>query len=163
MTYVGDDILLGANPLIPEVNSMTPPRLARTKIVATLGPATESAERIAELVSAGVNVFRLNMSHLDHHKAGLLIDRIRAESNTVAIMADLQGPKMRVTDVTEVFDLAVGDHVTIRAGDGATCREELFVPAGDLVAILEIGHRLLIDDGRVRLRVTAVRDGACDG
>jgi len=141
---------------------MGAPRLARTKIVATLGPATESAERIEELVEAGVNVFRLNMSHLDHEKAELLIDRIRAVSDRVAIMADLQGPKMRVTDVGEPFELAAGDTVRVAAGEEATSRECLYVPAGDLVAILAIGHRVLIDDGRIRLEVTQTREGSFD-
>lgn len=141
---------------------MNVPRLARTKIVVTLGPATESAEMIESLIEEGVNVFRLNMSHLDHDKAGLLIERIRAASDRVAIMADLQGPKMRVTDVDGAFELETGDQVTVRAGEAPTTREALYVPAGDLVSILEPGHRVLIDDGRVRLKVTETRPGEFD-
>ena len=109
-------------------------RFVKTKIIVTLGPATEASEQLERLVEAGVDVFRLNMSHLDHAKADLLIDRIRAISDRVAIMADLQGPKMRLTDVDEVFELSAGDRVTVRAGDGVTTPEALYVPAGDLVA-----------------------------
>ena len=141
---------------------MNVPRLARTKIVVTLGPATESAEMIESLIEEGVNVFRLNMSHLDHETADGMITRIRAASDRVAIMADLQGPKMRVTDVDEVFTLSKGERVTVRAGDGVTSREALYVPAGDLVSILNPGHRVLIDDGRVRLRVVETRPGEFD-
>lgn len=141
---------------------MNVPRLARTKIVVTLGPATESTEMIESLIEEGVNVFRLNMSHLDHETADGMITRIRAASDRVAIMADLQGPKMRVTDVDEVFTLSKGERVTVRAGDGVTSREALYVPAGDLVSILNPGHRVLIDDGRVRLRVVETRPGEFD-
>ncbi|MBD89183.1 MAG: pyruvate kinase [Deltaproteobacteria bacterium] len=141
---------------------MNVPRLARTKIVVTLGPATQSPEMIEALIEEGVNVFRLNMSHLDHATAGAMIERIRAASDRVAIMADLQGPKMRVTDVDEVFELTKGERVIVRAGEQLTTREALYVPAGDLVSILEPGQRVLIDDGRVRLRVTETRAGEFD-
>jgi len=71
----------------------------KTKVVATLGPATDSAEKIEQLIEAGVDVFRLNFSHGDHDSHGELYDRIRSISNDVAIMLDTKGPEVRIGEM----------------------------------------------------------------
>jgi len=137
---------------------MTLTSLSKTKIVATLGPATQDLKTIEALVEAGVNVFRLNMSHLDHETADNLIGRIRRVSHRSAIMVDLQGPKMRLTDFAEPTEVAVGDEIGLEAGEDSSSRETLFVPFPELVLALEPGFRVLIDDGRIRLEIIS-REG----
>ncbi|MEC9070897.1 MAG: pyruvate kinase, partial [Myxococcota bacterium] len=127
--------------------------LSKTKIVATLGPATQDAKTIEALVEAGVNVFRLNMSHLDHETADSLIGRIRRVSHRVAIMLDLQGPKMRLTDLDQPTEVKDGDEIGLEAGESQSSRDTLFVPFPELVLALEPGYRVLIDDGRIRLEI----------
>ncbi len=139
-------------------------RFRRTKIVATLGPASSSAERIIGLIKAGVNVFRLNFSHgsRDVHKTN--IDLIREESGRlgrpVGVLQDLQGPKIRIATFEEgkvvlepgdTFDLTCGD-------DSPGNRERVGVTYKDLHSDVKMGDVLLLDDGRLSLRVTAVKD-----
>ncbi|MGM0578769.1 MAG: pyruvate kinase [Myxococcota bacterium] len=125
----------------------------KTKIVATIGPSTQSSERLRDLIDAGVDVFRLNMSHMDHDTADTVIGRIRKLSNRVAVLVDLQGPKMRLSDVAEPFVVDEGEQLRLRGGDALGTREVLYVPMAELVAVLRPGHRVLIDDGKIQLRV----------
>ena len=126
----------------------------KTKILATIGPASESVEKLTQLVQAGVDVFRLNMGHMDHDRARLVIGRIRAISSRVGILVDLQGPKIRLTELDETFKLAPGEVVKISGGDKTSSRKMLYIPFVELIAKLQPGHRILIDDGLVQLRVT---------
>ena len=136
-------------------------QFVKTKIIATLGPASQSAERIAGLIDAGVDVFRLNMSHMDHDTADEVIGRIRRLSHRVAILVDLQGPKMRLTDVDEPFVVVHGQRTGVLTGDGQSSAEAIYIPVVGLVDMLEVDHCLLIDDGRVRLKVVErLGDGA---
>src|SRR5207248_2647522 len=95
----------------------------RTKIIATLGPASSTEERIATLVHAGMDCARLNFSHGTHEWHAEAVRTIRAVQEQVgrplAIMADLQGPKLRLGDLPEPVVLARGDHVVVVAGDAA--------------------------------------------
>ena len=91
----------------------------KTKIIATLGPATESTEQLERLEEAGVDVFRLNMSHMSLEQADDLIARIRCITDHVAILVDLAGPKMRLTDLGSPFALANGDTIMLRNSDAA--------------------------------------------
>src|SRR5215831_10865393 len=119
----------------------------RAKIVATLGPATSSPDRIGALVAAGLDVARLNMSHGDHDGHRAAYQAVRAASDasgrSVGVLVDLQGPKIRLgTFAAGPVTLAPGQEFTITGED---------VP-GDV----RPGTRLLVDDGRVVLEVTAV-------
>jgi pyruvate kinase len=136
--------------------------LRRTKIVATIGPASATPERVSELVSAGMDAARLNFSHGTHadHADGARIVRDEQErvGRPIAVIADLQGPKLRVGDLLSPLLLAAGQDVVVAAEPSARDGDLPVAPAviGD---VLQPGHEVLIDDGRVRLRVDSVRDG----
>jgi len=135
----------------------------RAKIVCTLGPATSSPRRIRELVNAGMDVARLNMSHgshADHAEAYRLVrEAADATGHGVGIFADLQGPKIRLeTFAGGPVQLEQGQEFTITvrdvAGDDKICGTTYKGLPGDV----KVGDPLLIDDGKVRLRVTDVDD-----
>jgi len=133
----------------------------RAKIVCTLGPAVGTAERIRELVDAGMDVARLNMSHgsyADHEQMYRLVrEAADATGHGVGIFADLQGPKIRLGTFAEgPVRLTAGDQFTITtrevAGDARICGTTYDGLAGDV----NPGDPLLIDDGKVRLKVSKV-------
>ena len=134
----------------------------RTKIVATLGPSSDSRERLRALIEAGVDAVRFNLSHGSHEghsQRAWLVREIAAEvGRPVALIADLQGPKLRIGALEEPVVLRAGDHVKVCAEEAATDGELPIAPAviGD---VLEPGHEVLIDDGLVRLRVDDVESG----
>jgi pyruvate kinase len=133
----------------------------RAKIVCTLGPATASQERMTALISAGLDVARLNLSHGTHEDHLAAYERVRAGSaatgRSVGVLADLQGPKIRLG----VFPggpvrLAVGDEFAITTDDiPGTAREAATTYLG-LADDVKVGDRVLIDDGNVQLDVTGV-------
>jgi pyruvate kinase len=135
----------------------------RTKIIATLGPASSTEERIATLVQAGMDCARLNFSHGTHEQHAEAVRRVRAVQEEVgrpiAIMADLQGPKLRLGDLPEPVVLARGEHVVVVAGDVARSDGELPVSPAVIAEVLQPGHEILIDDGLVRLQVESVEAG----
>ncbi len=100
--------------------------LRKTKIIATLGPATESAEMIARLIDAGVNIFRLNMSHAPHDWVRRVVRDIRSASAArqrfVGIMMDTQGPAIRTGELPVPLDLQPGQKFTLTDGAGGTQR-----------------------------------------
>src|SRR5262249_21448400 len=128
----------------------------RTKIVATLGPASDSRERLRALIDAGVDAVRFNLSHGthdEHSPRAWLVREIAADlGRPVALIADLQGPKLRIGELAEPVVLRAGDEITVSAEEGCADGELPVAPAviGD---VLEAGHDVLIDDGLVRLRV----------
>ncbi len=131
----------------------------RTKIVATIGPSSSSLEVVRSLVHAGMNAARLNMSHgakEDHAERARLVRQVQQEEGTpLALIADLQGPKLRIGELTEPIMLTTGSIVTVVGEVSASDGELPVLPAvvGD---VLEPGHDVLIDDGLVRLRVEEV-------
>src|SRR5438067_2104046 len=135
----------------------------RTKIIATLGPASSTEERIATLVHAGMDCARLNFSHGTHEQHEEALRRVRAVQEEVgrplAIMADLQGPKLRLGNLPEPVVLARGEHVVVVAGDAARRDGELPVSPAVIAEVLQPGHEILIDDGLVRLQVESVEAG----
>jgi pyruvate kinase len=132
-----------------------------TKIVATVGPACESREQIDALIRAGVDVFRLNFSHGTHktHERAFRTIREASESQgrRVGIMQDLSGPKIRTGSLPggKPLDLAAGDELRIAAGDAEGKRGWISTPFTELVRSARPGNRLLLDDGKIELRVTA--------
>jgi len=140
----------------------------RTKIVATLGPATSSEENIAALVRSGVDVTRFNFSHGDqnmHRKnANVVRETARELGRTVAILQDIQGPKIRTGEVEGGTELVAGNRLTIAAGDFLGDASRLSTSYDALAEDVEPGHRLLIDDGLIGLRVESIegRDVVCE-
>jgi pyruvate kinase len=146
---------------------MTPAPFRRTKIVATLGPATESEQMLAELFRAGVDVVRLNMAHASHEWTRQVIRRIRAVSKAtgieVAIMMDIKGPEIRTGDVEipielkagEIFDFTVKPH---EAGQGTEEVRSVDVNYRNLVNDIAVGDTVLVDNGLIRLEVLEKND-----
>ncbi|HYG87085.1 MAG TPA: pyruvate kinase, partial [Azospirillum sp.] len=137
-----------------------PPRQRSTKIVATLGPSSSTPEMIRRLVEAGVDVFRLNFSHGSHADHGERVEAIRAIEldlhRPIAIMADLQGPKLRLgTFAGGPVDLAPGQSFRLDLSREPGDAMRVGMPHPEIFAALEPDAELLLDDGKVRLRVTA--------
>ncbi len=133
-------------------------RFRLTKVVATLGPASSSPEMIHSLFEAGVDVFRLNFSHGSHEDHAWRIAAIRAlEDETgrpIAIMADLQGPKLRLaTFANGPVTLAAGQSFRLDLSTEPGDATRVGLPHPEIFAALEAGTDLLLDDGKVRLRV----------
>lgn len=133
-------------------------RNRRAKVVATLGPSSSTPETIKELYLAGADVFRLNFSHgsYDDHKARF--DAIRALEaeigRPVGILQDLQGPKIRIGTLRDgVRTLTAGETVTFILGE--TAGEAIPLPHPEIFEAIAVGHHLLIDDGRLKLKVTS--------
>lgn len=137
--------------------------MRRTKIVATVGPACDSAERLREMILAGVNVFRLNFSHgkaQEHRARCALIREICAEEGRyVAVLGDLQGPKIRLRQLAvESIEINPGDHLVLdtRLADGEGDERHIGVDYQPLASSVAAGDTLLIDDGRLQLSVVGV-------
>jgi pyruvate kinase len=134
-------------------------RLRRAKIVATLGPASSSAEMIGKLFAAGADVFRINMSHTSHERMRELVAMIRGverdSGRPIGILVDLQGPKLRLGTFTGgSVQVKNGDSFVLDSDPAAGDASRAFLPHPEIFAGVEAGHTLLIDDGKVRLVVT---------
>jgi len=130
-----------------------------TKIIATLGPATFSTEAIADLIGAGVDVFRLNFSHGSHEVHGQVVTRIReaadAAGRAIAIMQDLSGPKIRTGPLEGggPVTLEAGDELRIGTGEFEGGASRVSTTYAGLATSVKPGDRLLLDDGHIELRV----------
>jgi len=133
----------------------------RTKIVATLGPSSATPEFVSGLAAAGMDGARLNFSHGTHDQHAEYARLVRAAQEEVgrpiALIADLQGPKLRIGELGQPITLDSGDEIVV-TGDGAL-DGELPVRPAVVGQVLQPGHDVLIDDGLVRLRVEAVEQG----
>jgi pyruvate kinase len=135
-------------------------RTLRTKIVATVGPATASRDRIAEVLRAGANVIRVNFAHGDElaHRevVGWVRDVAAAMNLPVAILADLAGPKIRIGVLSGPIELTPGDVVTIAPEDELGPGDDALPSTyPELAGDVGPGSRILLDDGGIELRVTA--------
>jgi pyruvate kinase len=137
--------------------------MRRTKIVATLGPATSSEENIGALVRAGVDVTRFNFSHGDHNihlkNSQIVRGAAKAQGRNVAILQDIQGPKIRTGEVEGGTELVEGSQVVIAPGDFVGDASRLSTSYDRLAQDVRSGHRLLIDDGLIGLKVVRMEDG----
>jgi pyruvate kinase len=134
----------------------------RTKIVATIGPASAGDQALARLIEAGMDGARLNFSHGSREEHGERARRVRAAQaeagRPLALIADLQGPKLRIGELSGPVDLEVGQAVVV-AGEESARGDDLPVAPAALGSVLEPHHDVLVDDGLVRLRVESVDDG----
>jgi pyruvate kinase len=131
----------------------------QTKIIATLGPASSSDAVIRELIAAGVDVFRLNFSHGSHKSHGEVIARVRAAAadsrRCIALLQDLSGPKIRTGTLKDgkPLTLHAGETLVIEAGDFEGEAGRVSTTYADLAKSVHPGDPLLLDDGRIQLRV----------
>jgi len=133
----------------------------KTKIVATVGPACETYDQLKNLVIAGVNVFRLNFSHGTHEDKKKIIDNIRAinkELNcTVAILGDLQGPKLRVGEIeNNRLEVKEGDILTFTNTKCVGTLEKIYVSYPNLAGDVVVGNTIMIDDGKIEVLMHSV-------
>ncbi len=133
----------------------------KTKLVCTIGPASDSPEMIEKMIEAGMNVARLNFSHGDFASHGEVIQRIRAASKKtgrwVAILADLPGPKMRIGDLAEDFVMLEKDaRFTLTAEDTTGTAERVSMTMKALPGVVKNGDTLFLNDGLIELRVEQV-------
>lgn len=134
--------------------------LRKTKIVATLGPATDSLEMISSLIEAGVNVFRLNMSHAPHDWVRRVVRDIRSASATVkqpvAVMMDTQGPAIRTGDLSMPMDLKPGQKFTLTVrGEKSEEEASVDVNYSNFVNDIAVGDVVLLDNGTIEMKVLA--------
>lgn len=158
--------LFGMNPFknnnkqrAPEI---PPHKFKRTKIIATVGPSTNTYESILEMIKAGANAIRCNFSHGNHEEWVQIVKLIRkaskAYSKPVAIIQDLQGPKMRLGDFDGIIN--VEKHQVLQFGYNSDYDPTGVIPTQyDLSKKVERGHRLLLRDGRIRTEVISVKNG----
>ncbi len=133
----------------------------RTKIVATVGPACDSYEQLLALVRAGVNVFRLNFSHGAHEDKKRIIDSIRkistVEPYNIAILGDLQGPKLRVGEIANnSLPVKEGDILTLTNEKVIGTIEKIYVSYPNLAGDVVVGNIIMIDDGKIELMVDQI-------
>lgn len=133
----------------------------RTKIVATVGPACDTYEKLLELVKAGVNVFRLNFSHGSHEDKLKIIEHIRNINKTqpynIAILGDLQGPKLRVGEIeNNALSVQVGDVLTFTNEKCIGTLEKIYVSYPNLAGDVTVGNIILIDDGKIEVKVVNI-------
>jgi pyruvate kinase len=135
----------------------------RTKIIATLGPATESEEALSGLMEAGVNVFRLNMSHAPHEWVRMIVPRIRSlaakRGRHIGILMDTQGPAIRTGDLPTKLDLKIGDTFTFTVR-GHVSEESFSVDTNydDLLHDIKVGDIVLVDNGVIEMVVRSKHD-----
>jgi len=133
----------------------------RTKIVATVGPACDSYEKLLELVKAGVNVFRLNFSHGSHEDKKRIIDHIRKINSTepynIAILGDLQGPKLRVGEIeNNALHVKEGDILTLTNEKVIGTMDKIYVSYPNLAGDVVVGNTIMIDDGKIEVIVDEI-------
>jgi pyruvate kinase len=131
-------------------------RQRRTKIVATLGPSSSDRTVIARLFEAGADVFRINMSHTPHDRMRELVRTIRTIEEQyirpIGILVDLQGPKLRIgTFESEFILLEKGAAFVLDSDPTAGNNKRVYLPHPEILASVEPGHALLLDDGKIRL------------
>ena len=134
-----------------------------TRILATLGPASQDRETILAMVEAGANAFRLNFSHgaqKDHAERVEIIRSIAEETGQpITILADLQGPKLRIGEVEDGIVLNKGEPFTFQLDPVKGNRDRVCLPHPEIFEAILPGHRMLVNDGKLQFKVTGVDDG----
>lgn len=137
--------------------------MRKTKIICTIGPATESFDRLEQLANAGMNVARLNMSHGDHDSHARVIKAIRTLNRKVhhpiAILVDTQGPEIRTGSVNDELNLTKGDIISVSVrGEEDVEASSIHINYEDLIQDLAIGDRITVDNGLINLEVLSKED-----
>jgi pyruvate kinase len=135
--------------------------IKRTKIVATVGPACSTYEKLLELVKTGVNVFRLNFSHGTYEDKKIIIDFIRRinreEPYNIAILGDLQGPKLRVGELENgQIELRDGSEFIFTTEKIVGTKEKIYVSYANLAKDVKVGERIFLDDGKMEVEVKEI-------
>jgi len=134
----------------------------KTKIVATVGPACDTYDKLLELVKAGVNVFRLNFSHGTHENKAEIIGHIRKINKTepynISILGDLQGPKLRVGEIENgSLKIEPGDILTFTSREKVVgTKEKIYISYPNLHKDVKVGEKIMIDDGKLEVVVTEI-------
>lgn len=141
--------------------------MRKTKIIATLGPASVAPERIADLIQKGVSLFRINASHSKANQIRAVVPLIRAAAHDrglhIGILLDLQGPAIRTGDVPVPVTLDVGDRVSFHVpGDPVSSPTSFSVNYPEFARDIEVGRILLVDSGEIRMRVVGKTDTRVD-
>jgi pyruvate kinase len=135
--------------------------MRKTKIVCTIGPASESVEKLTQLIEAGMNVARLNFSHGDHEEHGARIRNIREASKqtgkTVAILLDTKGPEIRTNNMVDgAIELVAGNHVIVSMTEVEGTVDKFSITYPGLIDDVHEGSKILLDDGLIGLEVTKI-------
>ncbi|EWG10509.1 pyruvate kinase [Cytobacillus firmus] len=135
--------------------------MRKTKIVCTIGPASESVEKLTQLIEAGMNVARLNFSHGDFQEHGQRIQNIREASaktgKTVAILLDTKGPEIRTNNMVDgAIELRAGENIIISMNEVEGTAEKFSVTYAGLIEDVHTGSKILLDDGLIGLEVTKI-------
>ncbi len=133
----------------------------KTKIICTIGPATESVEKIAELASNGMNIARINMSHGSYETKLNAIKNIREAEKIIGypipVVADLCGPKLRLGEIEKPFEIKEGDEIILTSDDVKGTREKVSTSYKNLPKDIIKGNPVLINDGLIKLKVTDIK------
>lgn len=140
---------------------MTERKNQKTKIIATVGPACNTYEKIIGLVHAGVDVFRLNFSHGKHEDHASVINIITKINEqypfNIAILADLQGPKLRIGEVeNNGVELLLGDTITFTMEKCIGTKSRVYLSYPNFHSDVKVGEKILIDDGKIEVRITEI-------
>jgi pyruvate kinase len=135
--------------------------MRKTKIVCTIGPASESVEKLVQLIEAGMNVARLNFSHGNFEEHGQRIKNIREAAartkKTVAILLDTKGPEIRTHNMKDgAIELTAGNEIIISMNEVEGTKEKFSITYSELIHDVQIGSKILLDDGLIGLEVTNV-------
>jgi len=135
--------------------------MRKTKIVCTIGPASESVEKLVQLIEAGMNVARLNFSHGNFEEHGQRIKNIREAAartkKTVAILLDTKGPEIRTHNMKDgAIELTAGNKMIISMNEVEGTKEKFSITYSELIHDVQIGSKILLDDGLIGLEVTKV-------
>ncbi len=131
-------------------------KLIQSKIICTLGPISDTKEKITELFEAGMNVARLNFSHSTHEYHKKVIDTIRSVSDSIAILCDIQGPKIRIGNLSKPFIVAPGDFLTITTEDIIGSKDKVSISYKGFMNDIKSGDFVYINDGLIKLEVEKV-------
>ena len=137
--------------------------IRKTKIICTIGPASDSFEMLEKLAAAGMDVVRLNMSHGTHESAAKVIRAIktlnRKINHPIAILLDTQGPEIRTGDLATELELKNGSEITISVRDSTDVEASSFhIHYDDLIDTVSVGDRITVDNGIINLEVLVKND-----
>lgn len=133
-------------------------KLTRTKIVCTIGPASRSKDTLAGMIEAGMDVARINLSHETHSIHRKTFETIRSVDESIAILFDLQGPKIRIGELKEPLELQTGESFTLSTKEFIGDKKRVSISHEDLPRDVKPGDTIAINDGLVRLRVVDIED-----